>query len=307
MRANKLFLLCLVLLALIVFKAEIKAQDEPDDAPIKVDTLLYTIPFTVTDANGRHVSGLKKENFSIFQDGDQQEIDFFLDDQSATNIAILIDTSVSTKPVLKDIQKAARDFVKVLRPEDKALIATFDYRTSFISELTSDHKTLTKAIDKVSIASESGSAMNEAVSRIVNTYFANVKGRKAIIVLTDGIINGKSITDAQILSGLLKTDTILYPVIFKTATYYIKDTSQPNARIITPFENLKVMADLSSGRLYQKEAKNLKEAFSDISTELKKQYIVGYYPVDTGKPRKIRIRVTDRPEVKIQTKKSLNL
>lgn len=283
------------------------AQSETDDTPIKVDTLLYTIPFTVTDANGRHVSGLKKENFSIFQDGDEQEIDFFLDDQSPANIAILIDTSVSTKPVLKDIQKSARDFIKVLRPEDKALIATFDYKTSFISELTSDQKKLSKAIGQVSIANQSGSSMNDAVSGIVRNYFAAVKGRKAIIVLTDGIINSKSITDSQILNELLKTDTILYPVIFKTATYYIKDTSQATVRLISPFENLKVLADLSSGRLYRKDTKNLKEAFEDISTELKKQYIVGYYPVETGKPRKIRIRVTDRPEVRIESKKSLTL
>lgn len=307
MKTNILFLPCLLFCAFFVFTNSIEAQDEPDDSPIKVDTLLYTIPFTVTDADGRHVSGLKKENFSIFQDGDAQEIDFFLDDQSPTNIAILIDTSVSTKPVLKDIQKAARDFVKVLRPEDKALIATFDYQTSFVSELTSDHKKLSKAIDRVSIADQSGSAMNEAVSQIVATYFSAVKGRKAIIVLTDGIINGKSVTDSQTLSTLLKSDTILYPLIFKTATYYIKDTNQSNPRLISPFENLKVLADLSAGRLYQKEAKNLKEAFQDISTELKKQYIVGYYPIDTGKPRKIRIRVIDRPEVKVQTKKNLNL
>lgn len=307
MRASKLFSSCLLLLLTLIFIDVIKAQTEPEEPPIKVDTLLYTIPFTVTDANGRHISGLKKENFSILQDGDEQEIDFFLDDQSPTNIAILIDTSVSTKLVLKEIQKSARDFVKVLRPEDKALIATFDFQTSFISDLTSDHKKLTKAIDRVSIADQSGSAMNEAVARIVKEHFSAFKGRKAIIVLTDGIINGKSVTDSQVLTDLLKTDTILYPVIFKTATYYIKDTNQPNARLISPFENLKVLADLSSGRLYQKEAKNLKEAFQDISTELKKQYIVGFYPVETGKPRKIRIRVAERPEVKIQSKKSLNL
>ena len=102
------------------------------------------------------------------------------------------------------------------------------------------------AIDRVSIAGRSGSAMNEAVSRIVNKFFAAVKGRKAIIVLTDGIINGKSITDSQILSELLKTDTILYPVIFKTATYYIKDTSQPNARLVSPFENFSTCVNYKS-------------------------------------------------------------
>lgn len=306
MKMNKFVVTFIIFCVLFVITIQVKAQNESDDPPIKVDTLLYTIPFTVSDSQGRHISGLKKENFTILQDGDEQEIDFFLDDQSPTNIAILIDTSVSTKLVLKDIQKAARDFVKVLRPEDKGIITSFDYQTRFLSALTSDHKKLIKAINDVSIASQPGSAVNEAISQIVNNHFSSVKGRKAIIVLTDGIINGKSITDSQILKTLQKSDTILYPVIFKTSTYFIKDTNQPNSRLISPFENLKVMADLSAGRLYQKDAKNLKEAFQDISTELKKQYIIGYYPIETGKPRKIRIRVINRSDVIIQPKKSVN-
>ena len=276
-----------------------------DDTPIKVDTLLYTIPFTVSDAGGRRVAGLKKENFKILQDGEEQEIEFFLDDQSPTNIAILIDTSLSTKPVLDNIQKAARDFVKILRPEDRAIIVGFDYKTAFLSEFTSDRKQLSKAIDRIRIANQSGSAMNEAIGAIVRNYFARVKGRKAVIALTDGIITGKTLSDAQVLSQLIKSDTLLYPVIFKTATYLIRDSSQPNARLVAPYESLKVLADLSAGRLYEKNSENLTEAFQDISVELKKQYVIGYYPVDTGKPRRIRIR-TDRQDLRVQTRKNLS-
>lgn len=303
---TRLQLSILILFALLVFKNQVKAQDTSDDTPIKIDTLLYTIPLTVSDSGGRHVSGLKKENFLILQDGDEQEIEFFLDEQSPTNVAILIDTSFSTKPVLDNIRKAARDFIKVLRPEDKGLIVSFDYKTLFLSEFTSDRKKLSKAVDRVSIASQSGSAMNEAIYRIVNNYFASVKGRKAIIVLTDGIINEKAYTDSQILNILHKSDTLLYPIIFKTSSYFIKDSNSPNARLVSPFENLKILADLSAGRLYEKNAKNLKEAFQDIAVELKKQYTVGYYPSDTGKPRRIRIRIIDRKDVTIQTRKSLS-
>lgn len=301
----KLFFILLLLCGSINF---VKAQDVPDpadDKPIKVDTLLYTIPFTVTDSDGRHISGLKKENFRILQDGDEQEIDFFLDDQSPTNVAILIDTSISTKPVLSNIQKAAKDFIKVLRPEDKGLIVGFDYKTSVLSEFTSDRKKLSKAIDRIGIANRSGSAMNEAVNAIVKNYFASIKGRKAIIVLTDGIIDGKTVSDSKILSVLNNSETLLYPIIFKTASYFIKDSNQPNGRLISPFENLKNLADLSAGRLYEKNAATLNEAFQDISVELKKQYIIGYYPLDTGKSRRVRIRV-DRQAATVQTRKSLN-
>ena len=80
------------------------------------------------------------------------------------NVAILIDTSASTKEVLDKIQKSAREFIKVLRPEDRAIIVSFDYRTLFLSELTSDKKKLAKAIEQTRIADEAGSDMNRAVT-----------------------------------------------------------------------------------------------------------------------------------------------
>lgn len=303
----KSFLRCLFILPLIWFGAvvAVKAQEVADDAPIKVETLLYTIPLTVSDSGGRHISGLKKENFKILQNGDEQEIEFFLDDQAPTNVAILVDTSISTKPVLSSIQKAAKDFIRVLRPEDRGIIVGFDYKISILSEFTSDRKKLSRAIDRISVAAQSGSEMNRAIEIIVANYFAALKGRKAIIVLTDGIINGKSITDSRILNVLNKSDTLLYPVIFKTAAYFIKDSNRPNSRLTSPFESLKNLAELSSGRLYEKNAATLNEAFQDISVELKKQYILGYYPPDTGKSRKVKIRV-DRQDATILTRKSLS-
>ncbi len=124
------------------------AQETNDDAPIKVNTLLLTMPFTVTDNRGRNIAGLKKENFSIFQNGEEQDIEYFFNEEAPMNVAILIDTSASTEKVLDKIQKAARDFVKILRSEDKGIIVSFDYQTVFLSELTSNQKKLSEAINR---------------------------------------------------------------------------------------------------------------------------------------------------------------
>jgi len=112
--------LLLLLLSLVLLITDGTAQEiEEDDTPIKVDTLLLTMPFTVADKNGRNVAGLKKENFSIFQNGEEQDIEYFFNEEAPMNVAILIDTSASTEKALDKIQKAARDFVKILRREDK--------------------------------------------------------------------------------------------------------------------------------------------------------------------------------------------
>lgn len=292
----------LLLLSLLTAASLISAQEPPDDAPIKVDTLLYTIPLTVSDKNGRAVSGLRKENFSVVQDGQPQQIEFFLNEEAPMNVAILIDTSGSTRPVLDKIQKAARDFIKVLRAGDKGAIVSFNYKTSFLSGLTSDHSKLAGAISSTTIAAQDGSDVNDAVSKVINDIFLPIKGRKAIIVLTDGIVSERSVYNYQVLNLLQKSDTVFYPIIFKTSTYSVKDANNPTV-VHYPYEPLQQMADETAGRLYMKDAKDLDEVFKSISEELKKQYLIGYYPHRNRPPDSVKIEV-DRKNMKINVKKT---
>ena len=113
-----ILLICLLAVFVIIGKGQVP----DDDTPIKVSTYLVNIPVTASDRNGRNISGLKKENFSIFQDGIKQEIAYFADEEAPMNVAILIDTSGSTMNVLGDIKEAAYEFVKLFRLEDKAMI-----------------------------------------------------------------------------------------------------------------------------------------------------------------------------------------
>lgn len=295
----------LLLLFLPVVPIITQAQETPDDAPIKVDTLLLTIPLTVNDKKGRHVSGLRKENFSIVQDDEKQQIDFFLNEEAPMNVAILVDTSGSTKPVLTKIQSAAREFLKVFRPGDKGLIVSFDNKTTFLSDLTSDRRMLADAVNRAVIAEQSGSDMNDAVFKVIKNYFAPIKGRKAIIVLTDGIVSGRTIPNYQVANLLRDSDTFLYPIIFKTSesNYYVRDSNSPNAAVHLPYEPLQLMADDTLGKLYVKDAKDLKEAFESISEDLKKQYLIGYYPRTTRRPDSIKVEV-DRKDLAIKVKKT---
>ena len=291
-------------LCFVVFSNAVKAQVSDDDSPIKIDTLLMTIPLTVGDGKGRNVPGLKKENFSIFQNGEEQEIELFLNEEAPMNVAILLDTSYSTKEVLDDIQKAARDFIKVLRPEDKALIVSFDDRTTFLSELTSDRKMLARAINQARISPENGSDMPDAIFRVVNNYFAALKGRKAIIVLTDGLVTGRVYNAQQTLDVLQKADVILYPIIFTKNNFRSWNSGTKQS---SPFGTLKILTDETAGRFYEKEAAKLKEAFQSIAEDLKNQYLLGFYPQnsETGKSLgHIRVAV-NRNGFTVRAKKKL--
>ena len=293
-----------LLLNFDAFLPAVTAQDAGDDTPIKVETLLLTIPLTVGDAKGRNVPGLKKDNFSVFQNSEEQEIELFLNEEAPMNVAILLDTSFSTKDVLDDIQKAARDFIKILRPEDKALIVTFDSRTRFLSDLTSDRKILTKAINQARISESNGSDMPDAISSVVNNHFAALKGRKAIIVLTDGLVTGRAVTAQQTLDALQKSDVLLYPIIFsKNSSRTAKSVTNQASK----FQILKILTEETAGRFYEKEAAKLKEAFQSIAEDLKNQYLIGFYP-QKDEPDKslghIRVAV-DRSGFTVRAKKKL--
>ncbi len=298
--------LLLIMLSLIFLTNFVKAQEPSDDTPIKIDTLLLTMPLVVKDKDGRNVTGLKKEDFSIIQNGDKQNIEYFFNEESPMNVAILIDTSASTKEVLDKIQKAARDFIKVLRPEDRAIIVSFDYRTLFLSELTSDKKKLSKAIEQTRIADQAGSDMNRAVVQLINNYFDSFKGRKAVIVLSDGMTLRRDISTQQTLETLQKADTLFYPIVFKTKFYaQARQRAANNNRKPLPMEMLEFLATETTGRFYEKDAANLKEAFQNIAEELKKQYLLGFYPQNTNTGylnKNIRIMV-DRKDLRVETKK----
>ena len=300
----------LLLLLLLFVTGGVAQEVEEDDTPIKVDTLLLTMPFTVADKSGRNIAGLKKENFSIFQNGEERDIEFFFNEEAPMNVAILIDTSASTEKVLDKIQKAARDFVKILRPEDKGIIVSFDYRTVFLSELTPDKKRLSKAIEQTRIADQTGSDINEAIFQIVNNHFSSFKGRKAIIALTDGMVIKRGVSSQQTMETLQKSDTIFYPIIFKTKFYTeAMQRAALNNRKPMSVEILEILAQETAGRIYEKEAANLKEAFQSIAEELKNQYLIGFYPDNSGTGKSlgnIKLEV-DRKEFMVKTKKRWKL
>jgi Ca-activated chloride channel homolog len=303
MKRNGNFLmraLVVLLLCFVVLSAASKAQDEEDNTPVKVDTLLFTIPLTVSDKKGTYIAGLKKENFTIYEDGLAQSVELFLNEDAPMNVAILLDTSYSTRDVLENIQKAARDFVKILRPEDRAVIVSFDERTLFLTRLESDRKVLATAIERVRVSNVNGSDMYDAIRSVTENYFAALKGRKAIIALTDGMVSGRGTSAQQILDSLQKNDTFFYPIIFRTESN--RKTKRP-----VLVEILQILAEETGGRIYEKDSTKLKEAFQAIAEDLKYQYLLGFYPRNT-KTGGARIRVTvDSEKYIVRTKKRLGL
>src|SRR5688500_9966833 len=211
---------CTVLLGILALAAMVQiAAGQEKNAPeiLKVDTRLVSVPVTVSDRNGRYVPGLTEADFTLYQDGVKQKIDFFGATEEPLTIALLIDTSQSTRPVLADIKESAHAFLKLLMPRDRAMVVSFDYDTHVLSGLTTDKEQLRQAIRSADIPDELyGTTLRDAAFQTINRSFAGLKGRKAVIILTDGKDHGSRISGDELLYSLQETDTLIYTVMFRT-------------------------------------------------------------------------------------------
>ena len=208
------FVLLIFVIELFSFAAN--SQDKKDEEVIKINTDLIMVPAIVSDRQNRYIAGLNSKDFSLFQDGKPQKIEFFVDEEAPITVALMLDTSHSTQWVLDDIKDAAVKFIKGLRPNDRALVVSFDNKIEVLSNLTSNKKDLETAIENAEIGERAGTVLNDAVSQVINKNLNAIKGRKAIVLLTDGKDAGSYMTKAELSNQLTESDTMVYSIFYQT-------------------------------------------------------------------------------------------
>ena len=293
-------------LALLLVLCESGVWAQVSNDTIKIDTRLVSVPVVVSDRNGRYIPNLSVNEFSILQDGVSQKIEFFGATEEPLTIALLIDTSQSTRPVLDDIKDSARSLIKLLSPHDKAMIVAFDYTTHFLCPLTSNQDELRQAIKRAEIPRGLvGTTLRDAAFQTIDRVFRPIKGRKAVIVLTDGKDVGSHISPDELVFSLEESDTLVYSVMFKTDERAMlgrrggilggrsarggnfpfprfPDDSQRSVRIAqmnqSAEETLRKMSEATAGRFFSSKDGKLKDTFASIIDELRFQYRLGFYP-----------------------------
>jgi len=179
---------------------------EKEDEVIRIETQLVHVPVSVKDKNGRPVLNLKPENFVIYEDGIKQKIESFAKTTEPFEIALLLDTSGSTRNELTLIQKAAENFISSLRAGDKIALTAFqvarkDNKAVAVPEilikLTEDRAQLKEALGR--IKTSNGTPYYDAMLEILDKIFPEepkeaAQKRRAIVALTDGV-DSVSISD----------------------------------------------------------------------------------------------------------------
>src|ERR1051326_7311353 len=177
-----------------------KPGDELDEGDVvRVDTQLVSVPAVVTDSAGHPLSGLRPENFRLIEDGQPQTIANFGTTETPFEIALLLDTSGSTRDDIALIRDAAMSFIGALRPGDRVGVVAFNSAQNgpdsiatvdVLSQLTDDRGQLRQAIEN--LGSSNGTPYYDALQKVVDSVFHDpprddVRGRRAVVALTDGV------------------------------------------------------------------------------------------------------------------------
>lgn len=294
------------ILILAIFAKSNVAQDDV----IRVDTNLVSVPVTVLDRDGRYVTNLKKENFQIFEDGIEQEIALFESVEEPFTIYFLLDVSGSMSNEIENLTNAANAFAGKLRSEDKLMAATFAENTKILFQPTKI-KELKKDIKLSRHYGIHTTLIYDAVDSGIKKI-NKIKGRKAIVLFSDGAGTGTYATNRSNLRDAEESDALIYTVQFDTFSEsppvnVNKETYQKRINDINDY--MQDLASISGGRSYQiKNLSDLGETFGNIADELGKQYSLSYYPkqLDNGQKKQIRqikVKVT-QPNLAVKSRNS---
>ena len=298
-----------------------------DGEVIKVNTQLVSVPVRVMDRKGRFIGGLSKEDFKVFENGKEQDIALFSNENEPFTVALVLDMSYSTKFKLAEIQSAAIAFIDQLRPNDKVMVVSFDGEVHVLCEATNERKEIYRAIKSTAIAT--GTSLYEAIDLVMNNRLRQIDGRKAIILFSDGVdTTSRRSNDLNNLHDAMELDSLIYTIRYDTFAdvQNMKNgpivqqpkisiptqggSSLPNVlpTIMTPnsqgttaaeyekaAEYLDQLAIRTGGRRYDATSLgNLADAYSKIASELREFYSVAYYPSEdrvAGKSSSVKVKV----------------
>ncbi len=188
------------------------SQAEPQ-ATIKIDTELVMVPVLATDRTDSYVSDLRKEEFSILEDGVKQQI-AFAEIKEPFHIALLVDTSLSINPEdLRRVKMAAHELLEQLRGSDQISVISFNDSVKEGCPFTGDHGLLRNAIN--AIPAGGGTKLYDAMAYALDSLKRVKARRSAIVILTDGVDwHSDSATFESNILGLEESGVIVYPILY---------------------------------------------------------------------------------------------
>src|ERR1700735_5730443 len=315
-------LVAVVILSL--YGAPLQSQ-QPQTPGISVDVKMVSMIATVRDKHGHLVNNLNKDDFVVEQDGHPQTITYFAQESNLPlQLGLLVDTSMSQRRVLDQERTASHAFLDhVLREDkDKAFVIHFDHEVELLQDLTSSRQKLEASLDELGapeFAQTGGGASSgggwggggrggygrggggtllyDAVYLASNELMKKQQGRKALIILSDGVDRGSKESLQNSIETAQRADTLVYSILFADKEGYgnnggygggrgggggmgggghrrYPQESRPDGKKI-----LEQISRETGGRFFEVPKKqSIDEIYTALDEELRNQYGLGYVP-----------------------------
>jgi VWFA-related protein len=288
------------------------AQESKDEL-IKVDVDLVNLLFSVRDKKGALVGNLEKEEFTVSEDGKQQTIKGFTRETNLPlTLGLLVDVSKSQENLIEVEKHAAQQFFsKVLREKDMAFLISFGAEAELLQDSTNSARLLRAGLDQLRLSTSlggfhpgpvptskpKGTILYDAVYLAAVEKLRSEVGRKAIVVISDGVDQGSRYSREDAIAAAHKADSIIYSIYYSDPQYQYFGGGDGD---------LKKLSEETGGQLFRVDRKHtLDDIFNEIQEEMRSQYSLVYTPTNStrdGSFRKIELK-TARKDLKVQVRK----
>ncbi|MBZ5566397.1 MAG: VWA domain-containing protein [Acidobacteriia bacterium] len=254
--------------------------------PVRVDVDLVLIPATITDPMNRLVTGLERENFELFENGQKQEIRHFSSEDAPLSLGVIFDMSGSMRNKIEKAREAVVEFFRTANPQDEFFMIAFSEKPELLSDFTSSVEDIQGRL--ITTIPKGRTALLDAIYLGLNKMRHAHQQKKALLIISDGGDNHSRYTESEIKNLVKEADVQIYAIgIFDSTPRTEEERLGPAM--------LGGITDVTGGRTFTIDNPNeLADVATKIGIELRNQYVLGYrpnHPGRDGKWRKVKVKL----------------
>ena len=274
----------LVTSMLVIVTAATGAAQQPI---FRSSTRIVPVLTTVTDAQGRLVPTLDKDQFTILDNGKPQEISFFLNEVQPFTAVVMMDFSASMTANLDRLKSAAEQFLIRMLPDDKAQVGAFSDKIQFSGTFTADRDDLIGALDDLQFGNPT--RLYDAIDQSI-AALDGIEGRKVVLAFTDGDDTASRRSMGDVLERARDKETMIYAIGLESE--FFNGASRVRTR---PDRGLRKLAEETGGGYFElKKTDELGPTFTRVAQELHALYTIGFTPtLMDNKEHRLEVRVKE--------------
>jgi len=254
--------------------------------PMQVDVDLVLVNVTVTDDWNRIVTGLDKDNFSILEGNERQQVKHFSSEDAPLSLGVIFDMSGSMSDKITKAREAVIEFMKTANPQDEFFMVTFNDRPQLRADFTTSVEEVQGKL--VYTVPQGRTALLDAIYMGINKMKDAHNSKKALLIISDGGDNHSRYTEHEIRSMVKEADVQIYAIgVFTSGATQQEEIAGP--ALLTD------ISEVTGGRMFTINNPNeLADVATKIGIELRNQYVLGYRPTNKTKDghwRKIKVKL----------------